>query len=53
MLGVGFFLQTKFDFLTEIFLTTYFYQPNGIVVLSSNLKKNILPVIIIHKVLRV
>ena len=39
VLGVGFFLQTNFDFLTSHFWRNFFYHSKGIVVLSSNLKR--------------
>ena len=52
VLGMGFFLQTNFDFLTSHF-DGYFYNSKGIVVLSLNFKKDILPLIPFCKVMGV
>ena len=39
MLGVVFFLQTNFDFLTSHFRRNFVYHSKGIVVLDLNLKQ--------------
>ena len=39
VLGVGFFLQTNFDFLTSYFWLNFLNHSKGIVVLSSNFKR--------------
>ena len=52
VLGVVFFLQTKFDFYLAIFDGICFlYHSKGIVVLSLNLKFFFLPVIKIFQVM--
>ena len=52
VLGVGFFLQANFDFLTSQFYGVVLYHSEGFIVLSLKLKKK-LPVIIFCTVMGV